>query len=75
MSKTANNDPYRIKARAADIGIKMKELFAKLKDEENLSILYSQFVRARANDVKTHRDLEILRAADRILTKLESEGV
>lgn len=69
-----NHDPYRIKARAADVGVKLSELYMAILQEERLSIHPSQFLRARTNEVKTERDLEILRAADRILTRLESEG-
>lgn len=68
----ASKDPFRIKARAADLGITMQDICHRMRAEEGVEAYPSHFARARNNDVKTAGDWRMLNAADAVLRRLEA---
>ncbi len=65
-----SKEMFNIKARAAQLGVKLQEVWEKVR-ENGVDCQYSNFNRARIRDVKTAKDMEILNAADAVLRKLE----
>lgn len=68
-----NYDFLRIKARAAELGIKMKDLCVLMRSEEGVDCQISNLSRARTREVKTEGDMNLLNAADAVLKRLEAK--
>ena len=68
----ANRDPYRIKARAADLDLKRSDVCGLMRDM-GVECLPNNLSRAQTNEVKTPKDWEILQTADKVLKDLEAK--